>query len=262
MNSIDKMAFKMELLNTKVLTSGAAYQRPIEPIKVQNIVSNFDQHKVNPIKVSLREGKYWVYDGQHTLAGLKAVNKGEDCLVWCEVHFGLTYEDEARLFAEQNDGSSKVDIAYKMKALVEAGNEEVLKIVEIVNYTGLELNFEKYKGVNKIIAIKKVRDIYKKLGGDGLKRVLYLIKQTWDGETSSLDNDILGGVALFCRTYKDKFDDNLFIKQLSKVLPIDIKRKGKSDISARGDLRFAKQILDIYNTCLRQKNRLDYEFKG
>lgn len=253
---------QLQLLNTKNLTSGAEYQRPIEPSKIQNIVSNFDEHKVNAIKVSFRDDKYWVFDGQHTLASLKAINKGDDCVVRCEVHYGLTYEDEARLFAKQNDGSTNVDIAYKMKALKESGDQEILNIVDIVNSVGLEINFDKCKGINKIIAVKKIRDIYRSLGEEGLRKVLYLIKETWSGDIVSLDKDILGGVTLFYKTYKDIFDESLFIKQLYKTLPIEIKRRGKSDASCTGDLRFAKQILEVYNISLRQKNRLDYKYKG
>ena len=258
----NKKIVQMEILSTKNLTSGAEYQRPIDPLRVQKIISNFNIHKVNPIKVSFRDNKYWVFDGQHTLTSLKAINKGEDSMVWCEVHYGLTYEDEAKLFAEQYDGSTKVDIAYQMKALFEAGNEEIKKLVEIADSIGLKFSFDKYKDKNKIIALKKVRDAYRKLGENGLRRILYLVKQVWDGDSTSLDNNILGGMSLFYQTYKDQFDEELFIKQLSKVLPIDIKRRGKSDSSCKGDLRFAKQILEVYNISLRQKNRLEYKFKG
>lgn len=264
LNTIKTMGLNVQnqLLNTKNLTSGAGYQRPIDPKKVERIISQFNEHKVNPIKVSFRGGKYWVFDGQHTVVVLKTMNDGEDCMVWCEVHFGLTYEDEARLFAEQNDGSTKVDVAYKSKALYEAKDVETIEIKKIAESTGLQMNFNHSKGDNKLIAISKVKNIYKSLGTEGLKKVLCLVKQTWSGQSTSMDKEILGGTALFVKVYEDKFDEDTFTKNLRKVMPLDIKRKGKCDFSAKGDLKYAKQIFDAYNFNLTKKTRLEYIFKG
>lgn len=252
-----------QMLNTGNLTSGAGYQRPVDNRKIARIISEFNEHKVNPIKVSFRDGKYWVFDGQHTLSVLKAKNNGEDCMAWCEVHFGLTYEQEARLFAEQNDNATRVDVMYKAKALYEASDPEIVNIKNIIESVGLELNFNKSKGLNKIIAIRKVEQIYRTLGENGLRKVLYLIKKTWDGESTSLDKEILGGVGLFVKTYKGEFDENIFIKNLKRILPFEIKRNGRADVSCKkADLKYAKQILEGYNYKLTKKNRLEYKFKG
>lgn len=251
-----------QLLNTKNLTSGAGYQRPVDSKRVERIISQFNEHKVNPIKVSFRDGRYWVYDGQHTLTVLKAMNKGEDCMVWCEVHFGLTYEDEAKLFAEQYDGSTKVDINYKMNALYEAGDPVVVDMKVKAESAGLTMNFTKGKGDNKLIAVGKLHNIYKSMGAESYRKILCLIKQAWAGQSTSLDKEILGGVAMFVDVYGEIFSEDVFVKNLRKVLPLEIKRKGDSDISAKGDLKYAKQILEAYNHGLTKKNRLDYIFKG
>lgn len=261
-NKATGSSVQTQLLNTRNLTSGTGYQRPVEPLKVGRIISEFNEHKVNPIKVSFRDNKYWVFDGQHTLSVLKAINNGEDCMVWCEVHFGLTYEDEARLFAEQNDNATKVNAAYKMKALYEAKDLETIEIKNIVESAGIEMNFSNYKGDNKLIALTKARSIYRTLGHNGLKRVLTFVKQIWDGQSSSLEKDILGGMALFMKTYCNNFNEDILVKNLRRIMPLDIKRKGKCDISCKGDLRFAKQILEAYNYKLTKKNRLEYLFKG
>lgn len=251
-----------QLLNTRNLTSGAGYQRPIESLKIARIISVFNEHKINPIKVSFRDGKYWIFDGQHTFTVLKAMNGGEDCMVWCEVHFGLTYNDEARLFAEQNDNATRVHMAYKMKALYEAEDSETVAIKNIAESSGLQMNFNTCKGDNKLVAVSKVKNIYKSLGSDTLKQVLCLIKQTWGGLSTSLDKEILGGVSLFVKNYKDEFNEDTFVKNLGRIMPLDIKRKGKSDISCKGDLKYANQILDAYNFKLTKKSRLEYKFKG
>jgi hypothetical protein len=253
---------QVQPISTKNLTSGAKYQRTIDHKKVEKIVSTYDPHKVGVIKVSYRDDNYWVYDGQHRLMALKTINHGKDCMVLCEVHYGLTYEDEARLFAEQYDGATKVDIVYQMGALLEAKDEDVVKIKDIVESTGLQIPFTKSKGNDKIVAVSKIRTIYKDLQEDGLRRILTLIKQTWNGTSSSLDKYVLGGMHQFLKTYKTEISDITFIKNLSKIEPLMIKRVGDSDMSAKGDLKYAKVILDYYNKGLTSKSRLEYNFKG
>lgn len=250
-----------QLLNTKILTSGAKYQRPVDDAKVSRIVSNFNEHKVNPIQVSYRDNKYWVYNGQHTLSALRAINGG-DCMAWCEVHFGLTYEDEARLFAEQYDTTTKVTLSYKLQALMEAGDEQVCQMVSDVESLGLEVAFNGGKGKDKIVAVGELKKIYTTMGSNGLKKILLIIKEAWDGDSSSFDRDILGGIMLFIKHYDGEYIEDILIKNLSRFIPLEIKRKGRSDHSAKGNIRFAKQILDCYNFKLRKQNRLEYKFKG
>lgn len=88
-------------LNTKDLISNQPYQRDIDQKRVSYIVSNYDPHKFGIIKVSFRDGKCYVYDGQHRIAAFKVLNGDQDGFVKCEVHYGLAYEDEAKYFAEQ-----------------------------------------------------------------------------------------------------------------------------------------------------------------
>jgi len=251
---------KVMSLALRDLSSGQYYQREIKKDKVKAIVSGFDAHKLGVIKVSFREGKYWVYDGQHRVMALNILN-GEDFVVPCEVHFGLEYEDEAKLFAGQYDGSTQVDIVYKKRALYEAKDENIVKLKNIVSSVGLNLPFSKSKADNNIIAVAKLDKIFKDLKEEKTGKLLGLIKKTWEGQSTSLDKEILGGIHLFYKTYQYEFDENIFVKSLSKVEPIVIKRRGDSDMSAKGDLKYAKIILDCYNKKLRDR-RLEYKFKG
>lgn len=251
----------VQYINTENLVSNSKYQRDIDRKKVEFIVSNFNPHKIGVIKVSYRDGKYHVYDGQHRLFAIKAINKGGNCIVPCEVHYNLTYADEARLFAQQYDGATKVDIVYQTRALFEAGDETIVKIKELLESVGLELSFSKSKQDRKIIAISKLRKIYNDLNKEEFSKLFTLIKGAWKGTSTSLDTEILGGMWLFYKTYKNEISEKIFIKNLSKVEPILIKRIGRADFSAKGDLKFAKVIWDKYNTN-QAKNRLDYKFKG
>jgi len=68
-------------LNTKDLISSQSYQRDVDQKRVSYIVTNYDPHKFGIIKVSFRDGKYYVFDGQHRIAAFKVLNgdQGWDC---------------------------------------------------------------------------------------------------------------------------------------------------------------------------------------
>lgn len=248
-------------INTANLVSDLKYQRAIDKRKVFKIIENFDIHRFGIIKVSFRDGKNYVFDGQHRLMVLKMINNGQDCIIPCELHFNLTYENEAKLFAEQYLGSTRVDVVYQNRALYESGDKILIGLKNLVEKTGLELPLSKGKGDNKIIAISKLKKIYIDLKDDEFLRMLKLLKQTWKGVSTSLDVEILGGLYLFFKIYKNELNDVVFVRNLQKVEPVVIKRVGKADYSARGDLKYAKVIWDYYNKNLI-KNKLLYKFNG
>ena len=83
------------------------YQRRIEMDRVNQMVEEFNPLVVNPLKVSHREGKYYAFDGGHTLMMEKKVNEAKDTfLVECRVYENLTKDEEKILFAAQT-GLSK-----------------------------------------------------------------------------------------------------------------------------------------------------------
>ena len=69
-------------------------------------------------KVSFRDGKYYVVNGQHTIEGRILRNGGEDLPILCKVYTGLTMEQEALLFAEQNGHSAPLTAGIKLRAKV------------------------------------------------------------------------------------------------------------------------------------------------
>ena len=78
-----------------------AYQRELNPNRVRKIAAEFDEHIANDPKVSFRDGHYYVFDGQHTIAARKLRNGGQDLPIRCKVFYGLSELDEAILFAQQ-----------------------------------------------------------------------------------------------------------------------------------------------------------------
>ena len=83
------------------------YQRKIQKKKVDRIVAEFNERIANEPKLSYRDGMYYVFDSQHTIAARKQLNNGKDLNIVCKVFYDLTEEEEALLFAAQTGVSSK-----------------------------------------------------------------------------------------------------------------------------------------------------------
>lgn len=242
-----------QLYSNKLTISGV-YQRVLDTNRVKKIVAAFNPNLVNPIKVSHRDNKYFVFNGQHTLAALKLKNGNSDLLVDCRIYEGLSEADEAKLFAEQNGVSRPPKSNVRFKALYVAGDIDVFEMIELTNKSGLYIDFSKSKVPNRVTSISKAYKIFKSVSASDYVEILTILKQIWGGSIESLTTEILGGIYLFHIKYKGKYDRGLLIKQLSRVSPIVIKREGKA-YSGGGDLRFAIQMLNIYNKNL-SKNRL------
>ena len=129
----------METLDSAVLERDFTYQRPVNMNRVREIVAEFDKDLVNILKVSFRDGHYYVFDGSHTLEALRIVNAKEHFPVVCKLYKGLTYEREAELFARQNGNATRVGTPYKLRALEQAGDEVTVHFLETTRKTGFEI---------------------------------------------------------------------------------------------------------------------------
>ena len=98
--------YKEIAINSAFLEIPAEYQRKLQMGKVKQMVAEFNGIIVNPPKVSYRDGRYIVIDGQHTIVGLKTLNGGNDLPILCRVYVGLTKEEEALVFAQQTGAST------------------------------------------------------------------------------------------------------------------------------------------------------------
>lgn len=238
-------------VNSNQIYSDPTYQRAVDYNRVRKIVSNFNPALVNPIKVSLRDdGKYWVFDGQHTLAALKARNGNKHLHVECKIYTGLTRQEEAKLFAEQNGAAKAVKTIARMKALYTADDIDITELYKTVNGLGIRFDFTESKSPNKIVACATLYKIFKKLERNEFCDVLEIIKDAWGGIPESFNKEILSGMCVFYVTYRGSLSKEKAVKQFKKVSPQEIIREGKL-YKYGGDSRFAGQLLIAYNKNLR-----------
>lgn len=246
-NMSQKQWSNFQYLNAGVLKY-ANYQRPVNELKIDKIIRNFNPHLVNPLKVSYRDGQYWVYDGQHTLESHRKMKGNNDFMMACIVRHGLTYEEEARLFALQNGEATKVGASDQVKALEEAKDENTIAFLTATRESGFDIIPGKRVSRNGYIgAVAKAKECYKKLGDYEYRHMLTLLKNTWGGEKWSVENTILAGLCLLMRTYGTDLDDNRFMKKMAEVDEIDINRTAGKYYDLSMPFRYAMALASLYN---------------
>lgn len=245
-------------LNTKELCLDKAYQRELDKKRVDRIVRKYDPCLVNAIKVSARDGKYFIFDGQHTAVAEKAIkNGGKDTVVECKVFHGLTRLDEMELFVAQNGESAAVNINAKFKALYNFGDKDVIGMVKGAECAGVRVDFSKAQAINKCIALSTLMKCYLKLDREQYIDMLSTIKMAWGGVPESFCREILLGMKKFYEVYYGEFKSRELAKSLSKISPVQIPREGKAIGAATlTETVYARIILHTYNGG-RSKNRLD-----
>ena len=114
-----KLVHHEMVINSKFLeVPRSYYQRHLNASRVKRIAAEFDERIANAPKVSYRDGHYYVFDGQHTIAARKLLNNNSDLNIVCKVYSGLTEQEEALLFAQQTGISAPLTAGAKLRAKI------------------------------------------------------------------------------------------------------------------------------------------------
>lgn len=239
-----------------------AYQRKPDAKRVQEIVNAFDPHRDRPIEVSYRNGQYWIVDGQHRVRVHEIMNH---TTIQCMVHYGLSYQQEASLFARQHDGEKHVSSKDRWNAFLEAEDEapEVQAIIKECKKNGFLISNKGVKGsknANVFGCVTELRKLYAKHGLDGLCTMLGVIKNAWSSMPNNTHREIVGAITKLMDTFpmdKKKWD-KLSDKLHSKTPTPDRFLSYAASLSGRGQKRAAIAMASIYNKGISvQNNRLN-----
>jgi len=257
MKKRENVTWEYKNINTKDLLIDQLYQRELDGKRIMRITKNYDPCLVNSVKVSYRDGKYWIFDGQHTTVVEKTVRgKGKDVVVECKVYKGLTRLDEMELFVAQNGISAPVKSNAKLRALYNFGDKDVVGMVNAASAAGVTVDFSNSRAVNKCIAANTLMRVYMSMTREQFIGMLIVLRKSWDGIPDSFTNEMLKGMSLFYKTYTGRFSVPGLIKSLGRTTPIQIIREGKS--YAGTPASYARLILRAFNNN-RSTNRLPDE---
>ena len=259
----ENCSYEYTQLPSTLLESKIEYQRLLREDHVQEIVDNFDARLVNPLKVSNRDGHYYVFDGAHTLAALKQINKFDNFMVDCKLYHGLTFEDEAYLFAVQSGQKKEISKAARVKALTLAKDEKILDMEQRIEAAGFRIRSNRDTDKRHIACVAKLEKIYD-VSPDLLSETLTLLMSAWRGAAWSLAANIIGGLALFIQVYGDEFSRERLVKQICDAdLPaLNLLR---DNTSPNKDYAYAFALFKLYNKiggkgALKPYGLYDYKF--
>jgi len=171
-----------------------------------------------------------------------------DVIVPCMIYTGMTYEQEAELYAKLDKGKRPLTPRQHTKALVESGSDaKILEIKCLVENVGFVWALDEPTGEPfEIAPIRALINAYQLLGGEAFTRMLSLMAGAWQGTPNSLKASMLSGMALFVKTYETELSDRAFVRRMALVSPEEIIRLGRIETDVA--LRFARIILDKYNS--------------
>ena len=203
-----------------------SYQRPLVERRVVRMANDWDDELAGTIEVSFSEGHYWVVDGQHRLAAMRA--KGVR-VCRALVHYGLTIDEEARLFARLNSQRTAIVPRDLYRAELVAGVERSIRVRDTLDKHGLHVAPTSGHEGKSIAAVGHLWELD---NAGVLDRALQVIRDAWaDAEGTPADGALAGRVnAAIGRFIEDhehapEFNLKRYVAAIAKRRPHDLIRE-------------------------------------
>ena len=251
LNTLPECKFAYRMVNSALLIPCIEYQRMLRMEKVSQIAENFSEYIANEPKVSYRDGRFYVFDGQNTVEARRTCNGGKDVTIRCKVFYGLTKEDEATLFAIQTGNATCLTAGERLRANLVAENPDALYFVGITSNAGVEFAYDGIRAPWKIYCIETAYELYKQYGCERYVEMLHIINEAWKGNVDAYLAGVIRGVARFISVYEGEYSRERLVKQLARTHPKTITQLAQKDTGSSAN-RHMRQILRIYNGASRE----------
>ena len=210
----------MVIHSSKLVYPRELYQRGVERKRVELIAAHFNEYVANEPKVSFRNGQFIVTDGQHTIEGRILRNGGKDLPILCKVYTGMTVEQEALLFAEQNGFSAPLTAGIKLRAKMVGGDAISKAFLAATNRVGLSLNYDSQQLTDyRIGCVGTAFRLYKQMGEPLYCETMRLIVAAWEGKPDSFRASVLKGMMHFVELYHGEFSEERLLRALRQHPP-------------------------------------------
>lgn len=244
-----KTFYKLMLINSAdLIIPRDTCQRKLKIGRAKRICLEFNEYIANEPKVSCRDGKYYVFDGQHTIAARKLRNGGNDLPILCKVYYGLSEQEEAFLFAMQHGISAPVSTGYRIRSLVFSKQPEAVAFKEATEELGIALDYDHEKGAMRIGCIKAALKAYQSFGKELYQEALKILIEAWGDDPDALRRENVVAMTRFVDLYRKELDRYRLISCLRHTDPLTIWREGdRCGTDFAGDKKYLYQVFRIYN---------------
>lgn len=241
-----------ENLKVRQLKIDSQVQGSLQVKRVTNIVENFNPKFVGTIVVSKRSnGEYFVMDGFHRSTALKRLDIDE---VFCEIHEGLTLEDEAQYYLAYNKHRKNPKAVDDYKVSITAGVQEVIVVDSILKELGVEVSESEFRSPKALL------DIYKNYGFEITKMSVELYSDAWGKK--SLIGKYLKVLAKFIKDNEEKIDLSILVNSMKKYKFLDVDQSINQMLVAKtvtsAVKAFESLLYYMYNNGLPKDKRLDF----
>ena len=206
--------------SSKLIYPRELYQRGIQRKRVELIAKDFNEYTANEPKVSFRNGRYYVTDGQHTIEARILRNGGKDLPILCKIYTGLTMQQEALFFAEQNGHAAPLTAGIKLRAKVVGEDAPSVAFLAATNRVGLDFNYDSLQLSDyRISCVGTALKLYNQMGEKIYCEALRLIVAAWEGKPNSFRASVLRGMMHFMELYHGEFSEERLLRALRSVHP-------------------------------------------
>ena len=245
---------KMMQIAPSLIRVCESYQRHVPSAEVDKLVKEWDVDLCEPIKVSFRDGVYWVFDGQHrTLAWI--VIYGENKPINCVVYYGMTETEEEEAFVKQSGRVVPIRTFDKLRAEWNHNKPEVRDMVTAAEWAGVKFNFAKENKDGRVnVTYNAIWKLYNQVDRDTFIRILTVIEKGWRNIPDRKQSRMINAVGLLYKAYHSEINDEKFIsKVLSKHTPSELADEARILTGPR-HRAIARIMLKHYN--YRRTNQL------
>lgn len=230
--AINEFPYEIQLVGLKQLKVDKAYQRPLKPNFVGEMVKDFRPAMIGTLMVSRRKDGYsYIIDGQHRFRALEAKGWAG---VHCCVYYDLTRAQEAILFADVQVKRKGVASYERFYAVLGGGDDPRAKeakgikaSVESVGYTVGQSGSGKFV----ISAVAALEGCYRK-DPDVLERALTIFREAWKDREVPSGWQIRGMHAWLMENLE--IDDERMVRRMSIVSATDLSVRASSAKNLRG----------------------------
>lgn len=257
-DSVGNLSSLESRLKVGELVIDMRYQRIPNEAKVSKIARNFNKDAVGVIICSIREdGVIAVIDGGHRIAAMNLLGM-QDSTIDALVYFGLSLEQEAKIFSTINEDRTKPKTADIFKAQVVANDTQAIGLDSLLK--ALNLEPANKPGNGYIRGIGTIKDIYANAGYDNTYNALSSLKNAFGPHSSNFNVDIVVALAIIFKRYENISKPNVIeaLKRFSNVDAVISQAKSMA-IGSNRPIRYTTLPFVIINSYNHKKrtNRVE-----